>query len=409
MLNDEPGKFYRQSSSQGFDKRSDQVHRSACVLILDPVLGSRFSLAQAISHPRCIVKTASTIEEATALLEQGNIYLILADQQLMECDGSDFLVEVRGRFPATRRALVINSAAVSFIRGAIERAGLCFLLGKPWSRSSLRKIVREILGSGAEFKGWTNLTSAGSSLPTEPTVPIESLDSTREHEILLRGLLAGLKSCESDSEVFELLHTELAIPFSVSEWLWIDEERAVGTRIAGDWPVEEGVSLKKLESTVHQLLGKARQSVRVTRLDEIATASQGGPGRTMCLGLAIRDGGRRTRTCLIWADRRRLVPLVSMIRELQSGLQLVFRRISLADARTEAARRLAQHVSEELRRPVGALTDGIDRLRGEPERAGMSTEWVDRVSSESQRVARAVEHLTGEMQADANRFSSSTS
>jgi signal transduction histidine kinase len=98
-----------------------------------------------------------------------------------------------------------------------------------------------------------------------------------------------------------------------------------------------------------------------------------------------------------------------MIRELQSGLQLVFRRISLADARTEAARRLAQHVSEELRRPVGALTDAIDRLRGEPERAGMSTEWVDRVSSESQRVARAVEHLTGEMQADANRFSSSTS
>ena len=45
-------------------------------------------------------------------------------------------------------------------------------------------------------------------------------------------------------------------------------------------------------------------------------------------------------TCLIWADREHLTQLVSMLRELQAGLQMVFRRIRLANARAEAARRL---------------------------------------------------------------------
>jgi len=408
VLNDEPGNIFREPSSRSFEKRGDQSDRAVCVLILDPILGSRFSLAQAVSHPNCIVKTASSVREASAFLEHGDIALIIADEQLLECDGVDFLVEVRGRFPATRRALVTGNDGVSFVRGAIERAGLCFLISKPWSPSSLRKTVREILGSGFEFKGWTNLIVEDSSLSFELATAAPPLESSRENEILLRGLLAGLNSCEFESEVFELLHTELAIPFRVREWLWVDEERSVAARVAGDWPVERGLSLEQLESPVQELLVKARRSLRVTRLDEVETVTEGSEDRTMCLGLAIRDGGRRTRTCLIWADRHRLVSLVSMIRELQSGLQLVFRRIGLAVARTEAARRLAQHVSEELRTPVGALTHAVDRLRGEAERAGMPTEWVDRVSSESDRVARAVEHLEGEMRIDVMRISSSS-
>jgi DNA-binding NarL/FixJ family response regulator len=408
MLNDEPGNNFRQPSSRGVGKRGDQLDRTACVLILDPILGSRFSLAQAVSHPSCIVKTAATVGEASAFLEQGDISLIIVDEELMECDGVDFLVEVRGRFPATCRALVTGNDGIPFIRGAIERAGLCFLLSKPWSPSSLKKTVREILSSGIEFRGWTNLIAEDSSKSIEHAIAARHPESAREHEILLRGLLAGLNSCEFESEVFELLHTELATPFGVSEWLWIDEERSVATRIAGDWPVEGGVSREQLELPVQELLAKARQSVRVTRLDDALTATEGSATRTMCLGLAIRDGGRRKRTCLIWADRRRLVPLVSMIRELQPGLQLVFRRISLAVARTEAARRLAQHVSEELRTPFGALTHVIDRLRGEAERVGLPTEWVDRVSSESERVARAVEHFEGEMRTDVMQISSSS-
>lgn len=101
--------------------------------------------------------------------------------------------------------------------------------------------------------------------------------------------------------------------------------------------------------------------------------------------------------------------LVSMLRELQVGLQMAFGRICDAEARAVAAYEPARRVSEELRTPVGALTHAIDRLRGEAERAGLSTEWVDRASSESERVVRVVEHLNDEMFASSAAPGSTTS
>ena len=409
MLNDEPGKYFRKQSATRLMKRGETIDGSTCILIVDPILGSRFSLAQAVAHPGHVVKAASTIDEALSHLERGNVALIIVDQQLSECDGIDFLVEVRVRYPTTQRALVTASDGISFIRGAIERAGLCFLLSKPWSPSSLRKTIREVLGGETKFKGWNRAFPDDVSSFSDRSRNVYQTEPYRRHEILLRGLLAGLNSCEFEGEVFELLHTELANPCRVSEWLWVDEGRGLATRIVGDWPVEGGVPIDALTEGATQLLTKARRSLRVTRLDDEPTRVPADPVQRACVGLAIRDEGRRTRTCLIWADRRHLAELVSMMRELQTGLQMVFRRIRLANARAEAARRLAQHVSDELRRPVGALTHAIDRLRGEAERAGMPTEWVDRVSSESERVARAVKQIEGEMRTDALRLPGSAS
>ena len=407
-MNDEPGNIFRERSAAGFDQRSRKVDASPCVLIVDPVLGSRFSLAQAVAHPGYLVKTASTPDEALCHLSQGDVSLIIVDQELAECDGIDFLVEVRGRFPATRRVLVTTSESASFIRGAIGRAGLCFLLSKPWSPSSLRKTIREVLGGGMEFKGWNRPLGDGVTSSVRQTRGGDRRGPAREYEVLLRGLLAGLNSCEFEEEVFELLRAELTVPFRVSEWLWVDEVREMATRIIGECPVERDLPLAELAPDAHRLLLKSRSSTRVTRLDDEYAGTDSDPTRATCVGLTIRDGSRRTRTCLIWAERRDLIQLVSMMRELQAGLQLVFRRIRLADARTGAARRLAQHVSEQLKTPVGALTHAIDRLRGEAKRAGMSTEWVDRVSSESERVVRAVEELEGEMRTDGLGMSQST-
>lgn len=409
MLNDEPGKLFRALPATAFDQRGQKVDGSACVLIVDPVLGSRFSLAQAVAGPGYLVKTASTADEAVTYLDRGDVSLIIVDQQLAECDGIDFLIDVRGRYPATRRVLVATSEGVSFIRNAIGRAGLCFLLSKPWSPKSLRKTIREVLGGGTEFKGWSTALGTSGTPSVERFRAIDRRRPRQEQEILLRGLLGGLNSCEFEAEVFELLHSELAVPFRVNEWLWVDEERGNATRVAGDWPVEGGVAFDELAPAALRLLAKARKSRRVTRLDDNNVGARADLTGPTCVGFSIRDDGRRTRTCLIWVDRRHVAPLVSMIRELQAGLQMVFHRIRLAEARAEAARRLARHVSEELRTPVGALTHAIDRLRGETQRAGLSTKWVDRVSSESERVVRAVEQLEGEMRAQPSGMPAATS
>ena len=409
MLNDEPGNIFRERAAAGFEERSQREDRSVRILIVDPVLGSRFSLAQAVTEPGCQVQTASTVEDALCQLRQSEFSLIIVDQQLAECDGIEFLVEVRGLYPAVRRVLVTASESISFIRDAIGRARLCFLLSKPWNPGSLRRTIREVLRgereTGPGFEGWDRVIGRAATIPAQR---VELQQPDRNCEVLLRGLLAGLNSCEFESEVFELLHSELARPFRISEWLWVDEERGIATRIAGDWPVERGVSLDALDAVTRTLLSKAHESHRVMHLDDERLDRPSNPPRAVCIGLTLREEASRTRSCLIWADVRYRGPLVSMMRELQTGLEIVFRRLRLADARAQAARRLAQHVSDELRTPVGALAHAIDRLRGEAVRAGLSTKWVDRVSSESDRVVRAVEQLEGEMRMDEPRSRGTT-
>ena len=75
MLNDDPGKSFRDRSAPRQDKRGAKVDPSARILIVDPVLGSRFSLAQAVAHPGYVVKAASTVEEALSHLDRGDVSL----------------------------------------------------------------------------------------------------------------------------------------------------------------------------------------------------------------------------------------------------------------------------------------------------------------------------------------------
>ncbi len=100
------------------------------------------------------------------------------------------------------------------------------------------------------------------------------------------------------------------------------------------------------------------------------------------------------------AVRSRGGTLGQVFRALQPGLQLTLQRIRAAERRARAASRLAETVSEELRTPIGALAHAVDRLRGEAEREGLSSESVERVCSESARMARAVAQVEGEIRTE---------
>jgi DNA-binding NarL/FixJ family response regulator len=404
VLKDEAGSNFRDGSTSGFDTRNDVVRETAHILIVDPVLGSRFALAQAVSQLGSIVHTASDAEEARDYLDRDAVSLVIADHDLGDRDGLDFLIDVRNDHSETCRALVTAEEDIDFVRCAIERAGLSFLLSKPWNPSSLCSTIREILGGRQDYANWTQIPSSYVSETPGVARSAPRSEGDRLHELLLRGLLAGLNSCEREVEVFELVHSELALPFRIDRWLWVDEESGLGTRIAGDWPVERDVEPISFSQQEVHLLSQARRSLRVTRLDNSFSEVSSGALRRVCLSLAIRDGGHRTMTALIWLDRARSGPFVEMLRQLQVGMQMAFRRIRTAEARAARVRCLAERVAKELRTPVGALTHAIDRLRGEAEQAGLPSEWVERVFSESERVVRAVEHLEGEMLSEPSRM-----
>ncbi len=394
MMNEEGGRFFRDGQGTSSAPRRSSSRERARVLIVDPVVGSRFALANVVAQPGILAETASSADDARLRLSRGGIALVLVDDDLGgEGRGLDLLSEFRASHPGVRRALVIRADVAASRRIDLERAGLAFIVAKPWNPAALRSAVRETLGADLAFAGWEHRVP-----PTSTSRPFRATGGRGEEvdrrlDLLARGLLAGLNSCESESEVFELLHAELAEPLDSQRWLWVDEDRAHATLIVGDWPLEGGIDVDTLPEDERLLLEQARRSSRITRLDRRPTPDAKEASQTACVGFTVKDGGRRVISALVWVTGDHATAMLALLREIQSGLQLAFRRIRDAEARATAARRLARSVSEELRTPVGALSHAIDRLRGEAVRAGMSTEWVDRVSSESERLARAVERF----------------
>ena len=405
-MNEAAGRNFPASGRGGARERRDTAREAVRILVVDPVLGSRFSLIQAASQPGFLVDASGDAEDALRQMSATRYALVIADESVGPDGGIEFLGSLRATHPDTGRALVSDHEGLGFKREMIERADLAFVLTKPISPEFLRRTLRELFAGGAEFAAWTRVEPIRGETIAQVAGSDGARDVAQHHEVLLRGLLAGLNSCETESEIFELLHSELTVPLGVSRWLWLDEETARVGRLAGDWAVETDRPLDGLDAGERFRLEQAGRCLRAARLDEL-------PGRgaeaECCVGWALRFDARRALTGLVWSDRRNAAALVSMLRGLQGGLQMAFQRIRDAERRAAAARELARRVSAELRMPVGALTHAIDRLRGEAERAGLSTEWVDRISSESERVARAVDHLEGEMLAEPGRGSATAS
>lgn len=408
MTNEKPGKIFRHESIPHSQSRSHRDPEAARILIVDAIVGSRFSIVQAVSQPGIVVETAATTHEAFALLDRERITLVISEQMIGVDDGLEFLVAIRDRYPQTHRALVTSEEGASALGGAVARAGLCFLVSKPFSPGALRKTIRSLLRGEVDAPTWRKRPLARDAASIDRGQRRARLERERRDEILLRGLLAGLNSCERAIEVVELVHSELVTSFEIDRWLWVEHEPALAFRVAGDWPAEGNLSLDSLSHEESRLLARAERTLRATRVDAAQTRPFGFEARQACLGFSITDAGRPALTALVWTEVGRSPALLRMLRELRVGLEMAFRRIRDSEARAFAAQSLAKRVSAELRSPVGALTHAIDRLRGEAARSGLPSEWVDRVSSESERVARAVEHVEGEMLSDAPGIASTS-
>ena len=394
MFNDQAGKNFQGDLTDRSFERDDAGRDAVKVLVVDPVLGSRFSLLRAASQPGFRVDACASASEAKDHLARNEYALVIADEHLVDAEGLDFLEEAQSLSPETARALVTSDTRLEGKRAAIERAALVFLLSKPWDMEGLRRTLRELFGTLGSFAGWDHVDSLRAPGRDQGDAVTEQVG---RRERVLRGVLAGLNSCCRESEVFELLHAELSQTFGRMRWLWVDEGSRIALRLAGDWAIDESIELDRLTVSEKGALHLARRNARISRLDGAQGADQAVRDGEACIGLGLRVADHRLWTGLVWTDRGNAAELVQVLRESTGGLQLAVQRIREADARSQEARELARRVSEELRMPVGALTHAVDVLRGEAERAGLPVEWMERISSESERVARAVEHLEGEM------------
>jgi DNA-binding NarL/FixJ family response regulator len=97
------------------------------------------------------VITAPGAAEGLAVLQSRPVALVISDERMPETTGSDFLAEVRRRWPSIRRVLLTGRPGSTVVVRGFE-AGIDLLFHKPWDDRALKEAIRRLV-SGTESPG----------------------------------------------------------------------------------------------------------------------------------------------------------------------------------------------------------------------------------------------------------------
>jgi two-component system response regulator HupR/HoxA len=111
------------------------------ILLVDDEIRSLESLARILGE-EFTVETASTTQQATAILEREWIHVVLCDQRMPEQSGVEFLKTVRERWPEAIRMIVSGYTDAHDIIDGINEAGIYQYITKPWHPDNLVMTLR---------------------------------------------------------------------------------------------------------------------------------------------------------------------------------------------------------------------------------------------------------------------------
>ena len=107
------------------------------ILIVDDETSILRSLSRRLRLEGYDVHTAASGLEGLELLKQHEIPVVLSDQRMPHMSGSQFLAEVKGRYPNTIRMMLSGYADFNAVSDAINDGGIYKFLCKPWDEASL--------------------------------------------------------------------------------------------------------------------------------------------------------------------------------------------------------------------------------------------------------------------------------
>lgn len=106
------------------------------ILVIDDEIRSLESISRILDED-FDVKTASTIGEATRILEDEWVQIVLCDQRMPEKTGVEFLKIVRQRWPDAIRMIISGYTDAHDIIDGVNEAGIFQYITKPWHPENL--------------------------------------------------------------------------------------------------------------------------------------------------------------------------------------------------------------------------------------------------------------------------------
>jgi DNA-binding NtrC family response regulator len=116
-----------------------------CVLLVDDEARILSALRRCLRREGFEIVTAESAAEALRVLDERRVDAIVSDQKMPGGSGLALLAEAARRRPDAVRML-ITGVTDEIPRHALDAAGVCALITKPWDDARLKATLRRALG-----------------------------------------------------------------------------------------------------------------------------------------------------------------------------------------------------------------------------------------------------------------------
>lgn len=177
------------------------------VLCVDDEVNILQSLKRLLRKEEFDLLTASSGREGLEVLEKNEVHLVMSDQRMPEMNGTEFLAEIKEKYPEVIRIILTGYTEVDAITESINRGHIYKFFLKPWNDENLKLEIRKALEQYDLIQANKKLTKT--ILEQNETLKrmndeLEDMVKQRTHELVLRN------------EALELSQTILAeIPFPI--------------------------------------------------------------------------------------------------------------------------------------------------------------------------------------------------
>ncbi len=157
-----------------------------CILCVDDEPNILSALRRLFRSQGFSVKIADSGKAGLEILASEKIDLVISDMRMPEMDGTQFLEQVKNRWPDTPRLLLTGYADISSTIGAINRGEIYRYITKPWDDADICLVVRQALERQA--------------LALEK-IRLEALTARQNAELLALNATLEMKVAERTSEL----------------------------------------------------------------------------------------------------------------------------------------------------------------------------------------------------------------
>ncbi len=178
------------------------------VLCVDDEVNILQTLKRLLRKENYELLTASSGREGLEILSKNDVHLVISDQRMPEMNGTEFLAEIKERYPDVIRIILTGYTEVDAITESINRGHIYKFFLKPWNDDNLKLEIRKALDQYDLIKANEHLTRTvihQNDILKQLNDELEDKVEKRTRELVLRNQALELSQAILENIPFPIL------------------------------------------------------------------------------------------------------------------------------------------------------------------------------------------------------------